>query len=234
MVALRTGFGGRRDRNPRPHPRVTSDPPNCPPWCNNHAQVENDDKSVLQLGAFDRLRLDDSDIDWRLARFDDTLDDQNRVGVTLQVEGNANMDADSTVQFAIWLLVRAAEMRVMNNPAVISMPSGPSALAVWQLEPCPRWCTAEHGDDVHPDDRKHWGYERDVSLRHRPALEVHKDTYRQARLSVVPQQHYTAAAPIVTLYTDDDPQHSIQLELYVGEGPQLASALLDVINGVSL
>jgi hypothetical protein len=29
------------------------------------------------------------------------------------------------------------------------------ARAVWQSEPCPPWCSGEHHDDDHPDDRYH-------------------------------------------------------------------------------
>ncbi len=48
----------------------------------------------------------------------------------------------------------------------------PGRPAIWQTEPCPPWCERwMHTDNQHPDDRCHYGPERQVTLRHEKALE---------------------------------------------------------------
>lgn len=55
-----------------------------------------------------------------------------------------------------------------------------SSRARWQEDDCPAWCTREHRDDDHPEDRRHLGESRAV-----PVIAQHRELRESGLVEVV-------------------------------------------------
>lgn len=161
-------------------------------------------------------------------------DDGSPCSIQFGFSDNDVVHADDLTAFAMWLLGKAAEMRILDHPSLRIMPAEPKELAAWQLEPCPAWCVDVHRDYESPDEgRMHYGPERDVLLRLMRSAGAPGDDFQLARLHVLAKAR-DGGRPMVHVYTDDlDDLHALQLDFHPQEAADLASALLEAVEEVS-
>lgn len=100
------------------------------------------------------------------------------------------------------------------------------ARAIWQTEPCPPWCTQDHRDDDHPDDRYH-----DSAVTRVPVILIERDHAagpgrweREAgEITIVTSRHADTAEVVTFIGRDDGPGQ--QLTLTPEGAARLAAAI---------
>lgn len=86
--------------------------------------------------------------------------------------------------------------------------------AAWQSEPCPAWCTQQHRDDDHPEDRFH-----DSVATRVPMVFAERDheagpgrwAHTPGEISIVTSRHAETSDVVVFIGRDEHPGQELSL-----------------------
>jgi hypothetical protein len=233
----------------------------CPPWCAGHPEPPCDDlmhrgiRDLIAPAITDQIGpADCQQIEVGLERLRVPDSSYGRLGqrtvVSLFAPGNSgcigvtDLTPDEAVQLAATLQDLAGTARREGDSLSKEGGRTMSAATVaearqargpvrpfWLTEPCPAWCSADHGDTDSPEDRDHIGHVGRVDL----LLERADFTIvngvpagiSPGVLAVSVIQHYRETEPYVELVRNGDADST---DMTLAEVSDLISTLQDAVH----